>query len=434
MMPRHSRLRLICWLIFALWLLLQLPPFLTQPYANGRSIDFLTYRRAADALLQGESPYLNTSQSLAIWRTYHQRDAAIRAAGSPEQGRALMAQFSQGELLPGPYLYPPTLAALVGALDVQPFGFACLLALAAFGIAWLWIGHTNAHPAWLLLVGLSCDVAVLIGGGNVELLLLGASLLAAWLLWRGCWLGAAPLIALVALIKPFYVLLFAAFGLLMLARRDQPFGQTARTLAGAAILALALIGAEVLRWDGALRQAALDNLAGGLDNQWLALPPAEQSPMSAWNRTPLQALVGFGVPAGTAALLALLLWALLTGLSVWQARRHGLSFVLAWALALLLLYLGRPVGWTLGLLEVTLAMAVWPRLARSGRTLLLAGLIALMLSHWAALVLTGLGMGILLNTLQTEAFPWETLLVLPGCWLLLLWAMRRPDAALASVV
>ncbi len=426
-MTTSARLRALCWGLFALWLLIQLPPFLTHPYAAGRSVDFLTYRRAADALLRGESPYGSQAESLAIWRGYHTNDAAVRAAGGPEQRRALTAQLAQGPPQPGPYLYPPTLAALVAGLGVQPFAFACLLALALFGYAWLWIRVSGAHPVWLLLVGLSWDVLQLIAGGNVELLLLGASLLGARLLWRGRWLGAAPLIALVALIKPFYALLFVAFGLLLLARRDLPAAGTARTLSAAAALALALIGAEALRWDGPLRQAALESQAGSLDRQWLALPPAEQTPMSAWNRTPLQVLVGFGVPAGAAALLALLLWAGLTAASVWRARRHGLAFAPAWALALLLLYLGRPVGWTLGLLEVTVAAVLWPRLGRAGRAALLAGLVALMLSHWAALALTGLGAGMLLNTLQTPAFPWETLLVLPGCWLLLLWALGRPE-------
>ncbi|HEU4328147.1 MAG TPA: hypothetical protein VFS21_33735 [Roseiflexaceae bacterium] len=425
-MSKSTRLHTLCWVLFALWLLLQLPPFLHEPYAAGRSVDFLTYRRAADALLRGESPYLGRSESLAIWRDFHANDAAIRTAGSPEQRRALTALLAQGPPQPGPYLYPPTLAALVAALGVQPFAFACLLALAAFGYAWLWIRASGAHPAWLLLVGLSWDVLQLTAGGNVELLLLGVSLLAAWLLWRGRWLGAAPLIALVALIKPFYALLFITFGLLLLARSDQPAARTVRTLAAAATLALVLIGAEALRWDAPLRQAALDNQAGSLDRQWLALPPAEQTPMSAWNRTPLQALIGVGVPTNVAVLLTLLLWAGLTGASMWRARQHGLSFALAWALALVLLYHGRPVGWTLGLLEVTVVAVLWPRLGRAGRAALLAGLVALILSHWAALVLTGLGAGMLLNTLQTPAFPWETLLVLPGCWLLLLWAVGQP--------
>jgi len=51
--------------------------------------------------------------------------------------------------------------------------------------------------------------------------------------------------------------------------------------------------------------------------------------------------------------------------------------------------------------------------------------LALLLSHWAALVLTGLGAGLPLLTLQPADRPWETWLVLPAAWALVLWATRR---------
>jgi len=38
-------------------------------------------------------------------------------------------------------------------------------------------------------------------------------------------------------------------------------------------------------------------LAHTLDAQWFVLPVAAQTPMSAWNRTPLQALIALGLPA-----------------------------------------------------------------------------------------------------------------------------------------
>jgi len=53
------------------------------------------------------------------------------------------------------------------------------------------------------------------------------------------------------------------------------------------------------------------------------------------------------------------------------------------------------------------------------------GVVALLLSHWAALVATGLGDGLLLLTLQPADRPWETWLVLPVAWALTLWAARR---------
>ncbi len=62
---------------------------------------------------------------------------------------------------------------------------------------------------------------------------------------------------------------------------------------------------------------------------------------------------------------------------------------------------------------------------RAGRALLLVGVLALLASHWAALVLTGLGDGLPLLTLQSADRPWETWLVLPVAWVLVLWAARQ---------
>jgi hypothetical protein len=72
-------------------------------------------------------------------------------------------------------------------------------------------------------------------------------------------------------------------------------------------------------------------------------------------------------------------------------------------------------------LELIVVVALWPRLQRKGRWLLLGSALALLLSHWAALVTTVLGHGMQLLTLQTADFPWETWLILPLCWLLLLY-------------
>jgi len=44
---------------------------------------------------------------------------------------------------------------------------------------------------------------------------------------------------------------------------------------------------------------------------------------------------------------------------------------------------------------------------------------------WAALVLTGLGDGLLLLPLQPADRPWETWLVLPLAWALVMWAARQ---------
>jgi hypothetical protein len=95
-------------------------------------------------------------------------------------------------------------------------------------------------------------------GGNAELVLLCAALLATRLLWTGPAAPAAPLIALTILVKPPYALLFAAFGLLQLVTRPGEARATLRRLAVAAALALGLAALEVARWGPALRAETLD--------------------------------------------------------------------------------------------------------------------------------------------------------------------------------
>ena len=80
---------------------------------------------------------------------------------------------------------------------------------------------------------------------------------------------------------------------------------------------------------------------------------------------------------------------------------------------MLRLHWGRPIGWTLAYLEIVLVGTLWPRWRRGQRALLVAGLLALMLSHWWALVLTVRGAGMPLVTLQRLEVARETWLVLP---------------------
>jgi len=56
------------------------------------------------------------------------------------------------------------------------------------------------------------------------------------------------------------------------------------------------------------------------------------------------------------------------------------------------------------------------------------------LSHGAALVLTGLGAGLPLLTLQPADRSWETWLVLPAVWAFVLWAARRLTGQLPATV
>jgi hypothetical protein len=63
------------------------------------------------------------------------------------------------------------------------------------------------------------------------------------------------------------------------------------------------------------------------------------------------------------------------------------------------------------------------KLTLLGLGLLLVG------SHWWALVLTLRGHGLPLVTLQSAAVPWETWLVIPLSWLLLLRVLAPPTTA-----
>jgi len=120
-----------------------------------------------------------------------------------------------------------------------------------------------------------------------------------------------------------------------------------------------------------------------------------------------------------------LVWLAALGASAWLVCGRRLAFAPAFAPAFALLYLGRPVGWTLVDLDLVVCVTAWPALPRAGRVVLLVAVLALLASQWAALVLTGLGEGLPLLTLQPADRPWETWLVLPLAWALVLWAARR---------
>jgi len=390
-------------------------------------VDCRTYHRAAAALARGASPYQTPAQSRALWRSYHRLDAAIRA------GHTLRAAGNDllGRTPPGPYLYLPTLVLLVWQLHLTaaPWEILDLACVVAFPLFWLrW---ARASWWWLLLAAGSWDVWATYSGGNVEALLLVGALVVARLLWPPRPLGpaASPLVAVlvafVVLAKPFYVLFFVAFGLVLLRAAGEPRRATLRTLGAVASLAVLLLAGEVIRWGPALRGDAARYLAHTLDAQWVVLPVAQQTPMSAWNRTPLQALIALGLPAAPAQLVAGLVWLAALAASAWLVRGRRLPFARAFALAFALLYLGRPVGWTLVYLDLAVCVTAWPALPRAGRVVLLVAVLALLASHWAALVLTGLGAGLPLLTLQPADRPWETWLVLPAAWALVLWATRR---------
>ena len=364
------------------------------------------------------------------WRGLIRAAHTLRAAGSDPSTRTP----------PGPYLYLPTLALVVWQLHLtaapwELLDLACVVAFPLLLLRW-----ARASCWWLLLVAGSWDVWATYSGGNVEGMLVTATLLAARLLWPPRPLGraavplAAVLVAFVVLAKPFYVLFFVAFGLVLLLAGNEPRRATQRTLGAVTGLAALLLAGEIIRWGPALRGDALRYLAHTLDAQWFVLPVAQQTPLSAWNRTPLQALIALGLPAAPAQLVAGLVWLATLAATAWLVRARRLPFALAFAVAFALLYLGRPVGWTLVYLDLVVCVAAWPSLPRAGRAVLLVGVLALLLSHWAALVLTGLGEGLSLLTLQPADRPWETWLVLPAAWGIVLWAARQPIGQQPAVV
>ncbi|MBK8508192.1 MAG: hypothetical protein IPL51_05925 [Candidatus Competibacteraceae bacterium] len=413
-------------LLLAVWALVQMPGFVVAPYQGVRSIDFHSYRLAADAWLRGENMYPTLEQTRCYWRAAHQQEVDLLQLTAPEQRQAYLRSQAESPQKPGPYLYPPTLALLIAQLQVQAPAFAFLGLLSVLAFGWLWLRVSQASAAWLLLIVFSWDALISAQGANIEIVLLFLTLLATRLIWRRKPVLAAPLVAGILLIKPFYALLFAAFGALMLvAKPTRPSER--RALPVVAGLALGIMALEILRWDGALRHAALDYMSHALDYLWLALPPAEQTPFSIWNRNFLQALVNAGLPPGLAQGIALLLWAGLLAVTLVRARARSLTFPLAWALALVLFYLGRPVGWTTVYLEIVVSVALWPWVSVRLKGVILVAAIGLMVSRWAALKLTAEGHTMQFLTLQSAAFPWEVWIVLPACWLLLLLALPAAE-------
>jgi hypothetical protein len=162
-----------------------------------------------------------------------------------------------------------------------------------------------------------------------------------------------------------------------------------------------------------------------LEQQWFVLPVAEQTPMSMWNRTPMQGLVTAGLPADLALWGACALWLILLVLTGWRVLSLPITFPQAFALAFVLLYWGRPVGWTLNYLEIVVLGAIWPSVGARMKAALLCGASLLMLSHWWALALTVLGRSLSLFTLQSAEVPWESWSVVPLCWLLVLGTLPR---------
>jgi hypothetical protein len=240
------------------------------------------------------------------------------------------------------------------------------------------------------------------------------------LLWDQRGILAAPLIALVLLIKPFYALFFVAFLVLQGLSPVAGKGLAPRSLIVPGLVMLVLTTAEICRWGSVFRAETLGFYLNASDHLWISLPLSEQSPLSAWSRTPMQGLINLAVPVPLAQALALGLWMLFGGVTLWMARKVSLSFPMVFALALTLLYWGRPAGYGFNYLELVMASVVWPCLRGWQKSVFLAMLVGVMASRWWAFVETLRGESMSLLTLQTASFPWETWLVLPLSWLLML--------------
>lgn len=422
----RSRLPLILsWLLCAVWLLTSIVLVVGSAQRGVVPIDFLAYQRAAEAITKGQSPYATTEESREIFRSFHRLESELQAAQVLGEGRAVLREFATRPQEPGPYVYPPTLALLINQFNLDGVVFTAVIMASVLGFVLIWFRATGAHAGWLLLVVGSRDLSATLQGGNVELALLFATLAAARLLWDHRLIWATPLIAFIVLIKPFYALFFVAF---LLLRAGQPCGterENPRALMVAAGILLLLLAAELYRWGPDLRAEALTFYLNAGDAMWTALPLAEQSPLSAWNRTPLQGLINLGLASNVAQVAALGLWGLFLGVSLWLARRATLTFPLVFGLALTLLYWGRPAGYGFNYLELVVAIVVWPSLVRWQRFAVLVLMAGIMGSRWWAFIETVRGENLSLLTMQTPAWPWETWLVLPFFWLLLLWVMTH---------
>ena len=380
-------------------------------------IDYRTYVEAADRLALTGSPYPDAEIAQEAWRQMHRAAVAIF--------RTDLAPDTTAQPVSGPYLYPPALAQLIHQTQLPPLGY--LIALTGVTVAlclgWLALAGTRSL-LWLLPMAVSIDVIAAFLGGNIEIFLIALSMLACWLLWRKRAVLAAVPIAVVLVVKPQFGLLFVAFAVIgcVAARPGCNFG---RSVLVAACASVALVLSEALRWPTAAREDFLAYVADPVVFQYFALPADVRWPMLLWNRAPLQVFLNAGLSFEVAQALSLALYVLLLLVAAALLRGRRLRFAEIFALAYTLLWIARPITWSMPLLAVFVLAAVWPACERRERIALATVAAAVGLTHWVAFVLFPLGVWPGLLTLQTPAFPWETLLILPGSWAVVVIAARR---------
>jgi hypothetical protein len=424
------------WLLLMAWFLLPTVAVIGQiERGDPPPADLETYLRAAARLRAGQPLYSTPAEAQQIWLSIH----ALGRANYLADDRAAVAAN-----IPGPYIYPPVLAIWLYWLDLSPA--VCMivlfLAILSFSILWFYsasIGlerDVSPHSSWwlLLVIGSWPVLSLVTTFGNVEPLLLFATLVAAWALWRGQALWSAPLIASVVMIKPFYALFFVAFGLLALVNPSHNRWAMVGVLTRSSILALIVIVVTVVMWGRSLWLPTLHFMTNALEYHWFLLPVEQQTPLNVWNRTPLQGLVNWGIEPHLAQRLSLGFWVVALLVTLWAGAGRRLTFPLTFALALVLYYWGRPIGWAFYFLEFVLALAAWPLLWTWQRITLLLGVLALMASHWVALMWTLQGVWLRLTTMQSAEWPWETWLVLPLAWLVLVVAVRQHERVAATIL
>ncbi|MEM7583173.1 MAG: glycosyltransferase 87 family protein [Acidobacteriota bacterium] len=401
-----------------LWGLVTIALILGIVQDNQIPVDASTYFEALEDFAGGLAPYDSVTANQAIWRGYHTLEAQVLADVPRDEIRTDLA-------VPGPFIYPPTLLQIMDLLKITPAAFMLWLLASLILFAWLWLKVTHLPASWLLLVVLSWDFLASFLGGNVEIILLSLALLGAYLLHGRRPIWSAPLIAFVVIVKPFYALFFVAFGVFLLANSGGKRKENLRSLLMSAAVTAAFLVSSVLLWPEWLRPLVFGYLREGLAHTWYVLPLAEQTPMSLWNRTFMQGVVNLGVAASTAQVLSLVAWSLATAVTAIQIARRELPFPVLFALGFLLLYWFRPVGWGLIFLDIVVLSAVWSLFSAAEKKWLLGGAVLLASSHWVAIVLTASQYWARFFTVQSATFPFETWLVFPICWAILLVGVRR---------
>jgi hypothetical protein len=380
-------------------------------------VDYRTYASAVELLRTTESPYVGPDTVQENWRSMHQ--SALAAFG-PQEGAS-----NNAEAVSGPYLYPPSLALALDQSGLSAFQYLAMLTVATIALCVGWLRFSPDQSLfWLIAMAGSIDLIAIFLGGNIEILLIALSLFACRLIWRHHALWAAPLIAAVILVKPQYALLFLAFGCLS-AFTGSPVRPVLRKIGVSAAIVLLLIVLEAQRWPEPAWADFFIYVAEPSAMQYFALSPEAQWPMSIWNRAPLQVFLNLGLTFEMAQALSIGVCLLLLAASVILLRGRNLSFSAAFSLAYILLLFGRPITWSMPMLAIFTLTAVWPLLPRSGRLALAAVALIVGATHWVAFALFAAGVSPGLLTLQRPGFPWETLVILPGAWVVVVLGARR---------